>query len=428
MTTTRSTDHRRRGPDQRPAARPRLPHLAGPGRGHRRLRRTRSTSPAPPRSSTATAPCCSNGPGTCSPRAATAAPPSARPARTATPPTPSTCCAPGSPATTPRTSPTTVTEHPRVFLTLTAPSFGPVHTRTITRARARHPLPLRGAAPPRRPAPRHRARPRHLRLRRRGALAGPRRAALGTASPPPSRRALAAALGVPGRRLPRPRPAVLRQGRRVPAPRARALPRRHPPRRPRRTRRPPPGRARPPTPCDAAIRDAARAAVLTTTRPDGTPLVLGWGAQLDLRADHPRRRRPARGRRRARSPTPRWPATSPSTPPRAPAPPTAADRPIRDSDHIAYLDVTDAPPAHDRHRVASSAGSTQYEPLDLRRWAHMLGFRGHFLTKIPPLLHHLHRPPRSERRTWRLRRGPRPARPRHRRPQRHPARPRPPSS
>ena len=32
-----------------------------------------------------------------------------------------------------------------------------------------------------------------------------------------------------------------------------------------------------------AITTAARAATLTTARPDGTPLVLGWGTQLDLR-------------------------------------------------------------------------------------------------------------------------------------------------
>ena len=32
-----------------------------------------------------------------------------------------------------------------------------------------------------------------------------------------------------------------------------------------------------------AITTAARAARLTTTRRDGTPLVLGWGTQLDLR-------------------------------------------------------------------------------------------------------------------------------------------------
>src|SRR6185312_11685773 len=32
-----------------------------------------------------------------------------------------------------------------------------------------------------------------------------------------------------------------------------------------------------------AITLAARTAILTTTRPDDTTLVLGWGAQLDLR-------------------------------------------------------------------------------------------------------------------------------------------------
>ena len=37
--------------------------------------------------------------------------------------------------------PETVTAHPRVFLTLTAPSFGPVHTRTVTRRG--HVLPCR---------------------------------------------------------------------------------------------------------------------------------------------------------------------------------------------------------------------------------------------------------------------------------------------
>ena len=45
----------------------------------------------------------------------------------------------------------------------------------------------------------------------------------------------------------------------------------------------------------------------------------------------------------------------------------------------------------------------------------MLGFRGHFLTKSPPLLHHLHRPARSNVAPGDCRR-PRPARPRHRRP------------
>ena len=39
-------------------------------------------------------------------------------------------------------------------------------------------------------------------------------------------------------------------------------------------------------------------------------------------------------------------------------------------------------------------GLDQYDGLNLRRWAHMLGFRGHFLTKSPALLDDLHSAPR----------------------------------
>ena len=61
------------------------------------------------------------------------------------------------------------------------------------------------------------------------------------------RRALGIALGVPVSGLLGPRQVVLRQSRRVPAARARPLPRRHPPRRTRRTHRPTTGRAPPST-------------------------------------------------------------------------------------------------------------------------------------------------------------------------------------
>jgi hypothetical protein len=57
-----------------------------------------------------------------------------------------------------------------------------------------------------------------------------------------------------------------------------------------------------------------------------------------------------------------------------------ADRPIRDGAHITYLDVT----PHHRRMIETAwqlGGLPQYEGLNLRRWAHMLGFRGHFLTK-----------------------------------------------
>ena len=148
-----------------------------------------STCAAPRACWTATAPCCSSAPAPCSPRAATAAPRCARPARTATPPTPSTCCAPGSPGTTPSTCPTPSPTHPRAFLTLTAPVLRAGAHPHPHPARARHPLPLRGAAPPRRPAHRHRARPGQLRLRGRGALAGPRRDAVGPVHHRPAPRA-----------------------------------------------------------------------------------------------------------------------------------------------------------------------------------------------------------------------------------------------
>ena len=158
-----------------------------------------------------------------------------------------------------------------------APAGVPHADRAVVRAgahaqahppRTRRPLPLRGAAPPRRPPPRHRVDPEQLRLRRGGALAGPRRAALGPVHHPPC----AAPWPPPsasGPRLPRPRPAVLRQGRRIPTPRARALPRRHPPRRPRRARRPATRRAHPRRRCATPSRAAARRTLLTATRPTG---------------------------------------------------------------------------------------------------------------------------------------------------------------
>jgi hypothetical protein len=47
-------------------------------------------------------------------------------------------------------------------------------------------------------------------------------------------------------------------------------------------------------------------------------------------------------------------------------------------------------------------GLDQYDDLNLRRWAHMLGFRGHFLTKCQRYSTTF-RAIRGERRTWRVR-------------------------
>ena len=78
-----------------------------------------------------------------------------------------------------------------------------------------------------------------------------------------------------------------------------------------------------------------------------------------------------------------------------------ADRPIRDVEHVQYLDLT----SHHRAMIETAwklGELEQYEPLNLHRWAHMLGFRGHFLTKSQRYSTTF-RAIRGERRTWRLR-------------------------
>ena len=85
-----------------------------------------------------------------------------------------------------RDIPATVRDHPRVFATLTAPSFGPVHNRPdpgLCRCGTRH--------PDGRPGARHRPRPETVRLRGRRPLQQPRRRpldALHQPAPPRDRR------------------------------------------------------------------------------------------------------------------------------------------------------------------------------------------------------------------------------------------------
>ena len=77
-----------------------------------------------------------------------------------------------------------------------------------------------------------------------------------------------------------------------------------------------------------------------------------------------------------------------------------ADRPIRDIDHLAHLDIG----PHHRRMIETAwqlGGLDQYAELGLRRWAHMLGFRGHFLTKSQRYSTTF-RAIRTERRVWRL--------------------------
>ncbi len=274
--------------------------------------------------------------------------------------------------------PTSVAEHPRAFLTLTAPSFGPVHSRRVT---------PRGLVIPCGCGERH-----HGDDPRVGGALHPdsydydgavlwqaHAAALWARFTVTLRRTLAAALGVPVRafrdhaRLSYAKVAEYqRRGLvhfhavvRLDGPDGPADP-------------PPPGLARHDVLADA-VRVAARAAQLTTTRPDGTELVLGWGAQTDLRPvtsaaaqqledEDGALTDAALAGYIAKYATKGTGATE------------GADRRIKEGDHIAHLDVT----PHHRRMIATAwqlGGMARYGGLNLRRWAHMLGFRGHFLTK-----------------------------------------------
>ncbi|MEV1291939.1 replication initiator [Pseudonocardia sp. NPDC049635] len=130
---------------------------------------------------------------------------------------------------------------------------------------------------------------------------------------------------------------------------------------------------------NAAIREAARDVSLVVDRPDGTPLLLVWGTQVDIRPitsttaaaledDDGEITDSALAAYVAKYATK---GTGKSE---------ATDRPIRDIAHLCHLDIT----PHHRRLIETAwelGGREEYEGLNLRRWAHMLGFRGHFLTK-----------------------------------------------
>jgi hypothetical protein len=143
-----------------------------------------------------------------------------------------------------------------------------------------------------------------------------------------------------------------------------------------------------------------RRVVLVTERPDGTPLVLRWGTQLDLRQIQ------ASGAADVEDGDGQITEAGlagyiAKYATKGTGAAEGADRPIRDGTHIAYLDVS----PHHRRIIGTCwqlGGLRQYAGLNLRRWAHMLGFRGHFLTKSQRYSTTF-RAIRCERRTWRLR-------------------------
>ncbi len=134
--------------------------------------------------------------------------------------------------------------------------------------------------------------------------------------------------------------------------------------------------------------------------------MLGWGAQLDLRPVTPTAARHLENQAGEITDTAlagyiaKYATKSTGAVPGHDGG-EGADRPIRDADHIAHLDIS----PHHRRMIETAwrlGDLPEYGALNLRRWAHMLGFRGHFLTKSR-VYSTTFTAIRHERRVWRLR-------------------------
>jgi hypothetical protein len=294
--------------------------------------------------------------------------------------------------------PTSVTDRPRVFLTLTAPSFGPVHTRRLTTRGRVVPCPCgvhhREHDPAIGGALDHDAydyTAAVLWQAHAGKLWHRFTIAL--------RRALAARLGVSGRQfaqLARLSYAKVAEYQRRGLVHFHAAIRLDGPDGP--TDPPPAGIT-----ADGlrdAIREAATATAVDVTRPAGTALTLRWGAQLDLReitatahdavTDETGEITDTRLAGYIAKYATKGTGKTDGHP----------DRPIRSLAHLEHLDLAQ----HHRRLIETAwhlGGLPEYAELNLRKWAHMLGFRGHFLTKSRAYSTTF-RLIRGERRTWRL--------------------------
>jgi hypothetical protein len=120
------------------------------------------------------------------------------------------------------------------------------------------------------------------------------------------------------------------------------------------------------------VAQAAAQTKLRIERPDGAQLEIRWGTQLDVRQI----RRNAEGE----CSDVRVAGYLAKYATKAAENAGGADRRLRSAYEIGLLAVTD----HARTMMATCwalGGDPRYEHLRLRAWAHMLGFRGHFLTK-----------------------------------------------
>ena len=149
-----------------------------------------------------------------------------------------------------------------------------------------------------------------------------------------------------------------------------------------------------------AILEAARSVTLEVTRPDGTALVLGWGVQVDVRRITPTRAQAVEDEHGEITDAALAGYIAEYATKGTGKTDGHPDRPIRSGHYIAHLAVSD----HHRRIIQTCwrlGGLDRYEELNLRKWAHMLGFRGHFLTKSQRYSTTF-RAIRRERRVWRL--------------------------
>ncbi|MEJ3652541.1 replication initiator [Actinomycetes bacterium KLBMP 9759] len=294
--------------------------------------------------------------------------------------------------------PATVTEKPRAFLTLTAPSFGQIHTRRTTAAGRAIPCACKAWHHPDDPRIGSPVDPESYDYE--GAILWQAHAGeLWHRFTINLRRALASHLGIPARLFPqwaRLSYAKVAEYQRRGLVHFHAVLRVDGPGGP--ADRTP--RAITPDLLRDAVQIAARAVRITVDRPDGTVLELHWGDQLDLRHITPTAAQDVEepGGRISDAKLAGYVAKYAT---KGTSASETADRPIRDVAHVEHLDVT----PHHRRMIETAwqlGEHPAYEHLGLRRWAHMLGFRGHFLTKSQRYSTTF-TAIRDERRTWRLR-------------------------
>jgi len=130
---------------------------------------------------------------------------------------------------------------------------------------------------------------------------------------------------------------------------------------------------------DDAVYAAAGAVLVKTAYPDGTRLALRWGAQVDVRRVEPATSAELEDENGHISEA-RLAAYIAKYATKGTGKTEAADRPIRSQLDIDHLKVT----GHHRRIIQTAwdlGDLPSYEDLKLKRWAHMLAFRGHFLTK-----------------------------------------------